>query len=105
MKAKVRATGEIVDVCFSPTNCVEVGSSPRCWKVKDLDFDLTEEEYTTSITPVYCPHCGNLAKMIWSGGNNGKWVPSWHCHCTGWFTTDPTPFHEKPQQFKNLFDL
>lgn len=37
MKAKVKATGEIVEVCFSPTNCMEAGGN-RWWKTYELDF-------------------------------------------------------------------
>ena len=37
MQAKVKATGEIVDVCFSPTNCMEAGGK-RWWKTSELDF-------------------------------------------------------------------
>lgn len=63
--------------------------------------------------PVFCPECGNRARLIWSGGNEGKWYASWHCHCqaaedngwSGWWTADPEPFREKPQRFKTLFDF
>lgn len=39
MKAKVKATGEIVEVCFSPTNCMEAGGK-RWWKTYELDFKV-----------------------------------------------------------------
>lgn len=37
MQAKVKATGEIVEVCFSPTNCMEAGGK-RWWKNSELEF-------------------------------------------------------------------
>lgn len=61
---------------------------------------------------VFCPHCGEEAKLIWSV-SNGYHHASWHCGCQateqngwrGWWTADPEPFKEKPQRFKTLFDL
>lgn len=37
MQAKVKATGEIVEICFSPTNCMEAGGK-RLWKTYELEF-------------------------------------------------------------------
>lgn len=61
---------------------------------------------------VFCPHCGEEANLIWSVAN-GYHHASWHCPCQasekdlwkGWGTTDPEPFREKQQRFKNLFDF
>lgn len=41
MIARVKATGEIVDVCFSPTNCMEAGGK-RWWKTLELEFSPLE---------------------------------------------------------------
>lgn len=49
MQAKVKATGEIVDVCFSPTNCVEAGGK-RWWKTLELEFPPPESP--DSINPL-----------------------------------------------------
>ena len=61
---------------------------------------------------VFCPKCGEEAKLIWSIGNGYRHA-SWHCCCeasekngwTGWWTADPEQFREKPQRFKTLFDF
>lgn len=61
---------------------------------------------------VFCPKCGEKAKLIWSVTNEGL-CASWHCSCQateqngwrGWWTAAPEPFKEKPQRFKTLFDL
>lgn len=76
---------------------------------KNTDEDA--QERIESIK-VFCPHCGEEAKLIWSVAN-GYHHASWHCSCKasekdnwkGWVTTDPESFREKPQRFKNLFDF
>lgn len=50
MKARVKATGEIVDVCFSPTNCMEVGGK-RWWKTIELEFTLLDLPDTINPLP------------------------------------------------------
>lgn len=47
MKAKVKATGEIVEICFSPTNCMEAGGK-RWWKTSELDFSSIDEDTINS---------------------------------------------------------
>lgn len=50
MQAKVKATGEIVDVCFSPTNCMEAGGK-RWWKTLELEFPPLESSETINPLP------------------------------------------------------
>lgn len=50
MKARVKATGEIVDVCFSPTNCMKVGGK-RWWKTLELEFTLLDLPDTINPLP------------------------------------------------------
>lgn len=50
MKARVKATGEIVDVCFSPTNCMEAGGK-RWWKTLELEFSPPESPETINPLP------------------------------------------------------
>lgn len=50
MKARVKATGEIVDVCFSPTNCMETGGK-RWWKTLELEFPSLEFPETINPLP------------------------------------------------------
>lgn len=50
MKARVKATGEIVDVCFSPTNCMEAGGK-RLWKTLELEFFSLEFPDTINSFP------------------------------------------------------
>lgn len=50
MKARVKATGEIVDVCFSPTNCMEAGRK-RWWKTLELEFFPLESPDTINPFP------------------------------------------------------
>lgn len=50
MRARVKATGEIVDVCFSPTNCMEVGGK-RWWKTSELDFSPMKPPETIAPLP------------------------------------------------------
>lgn len=72
---------------------------------------MTREDIEPGIK-VYCPHCGQEARLIWSVANGGEHA-SWHCPCRateqngwrGWWTDDPKPYTEKQQQFKTLFDL
>lgn len=47
MKAKVKVTGEIVEVCFSPTNCMEVGGK-RWWNTYELDFKVDAQPLPNS---------------------------------------------------------
>lgn len=50
MKARVKATGEIVDVYFSPTNCMEAGGK-RWWKTLELEFSPPESPETINPLP------------------------------------------------------
>lgn len=50
MQAKVKATGEIVNVCFSPTNCMEAGGK-RWWKTLELEFPPLESPDTINPLP------------------------------------------------------
>lgn len=85
-------------------------SDPTKYTVKTGDKDA---QIRIDSIKVFCPHCGEEAKLIYSGGNDGIWYASWHCFCQygrkdgkkGWWTTDPEPFREKPQRFKTLFDF
>lgn len=51
MQAKVKATGEIVDVCFSPTNCMEAGGK-RWWKTSELEFSPIKPETINPLPPM-----------------------------------------------------
>lgn len=50
MKAKVKATGEIVEICFSPTNCMEAGGK-RWWKTSELDFSQRLPDLINPLPP------------------------------------------------------
>lgn len=50
MKARVKDTGEIVEVCFSPTNCMEAGGK-RWWKTLELEFSPLESPDTINPFP------------------------------------------------------
>lgn len=50
MQAKVKATGEIVDVCFSPTNCMEAGGK-RWWKTLELEFSPESPDTINPLPP------------------------------------------------------
>ena len=57
---------------------------------------------------VYCPHCGEQAKLIFCVTREAH-VPVWTCTCPAdWGTKDPTPYMSRPKiadkQF-SLFDL
>lgn len=51
MRAKVKATGEIVEVCFSPTNCIEAGGK-RWWKTSELDFSPIKPDAINPFPPM-----------------------------------------------------
>lgn len=79
------------------------------YKAKNTDED---EQIRIESIKVFCPNCGQEAHLIWSVAN-GYHHASWHCSCqasesnrwSSWWTNDPEPFREKPQRFKNLFDI
>ena len=80
---------------------------PTKYSVKNTDEEGQER---IEAIKVFCPNCGKEAHLIWSVAN-GYHHASWHCpslpesDTCGWHTSDPEPFREKPQRFKNLFDL
>lgn len=84
-------------------------------KAKDYHTALGDKEKQAEVEAikVFCPHCGEAAKLIWSHSNDGLW-PAWNCcnpECptckdwAAWFTADPEPYREKSLRFKNLFDF
>lgn len=50
MQARVKATGEIVEVCFSPTNCMEAGGK-RWWKTSELEFSPIKPDTINPFPP------------------------------------------------------
>lgn len=57
MQAKVKATGEIVEIYFSPTNCMEAGGK-RLWKTYELEFpQLSQTQSTHFLQRRSLTHC------------------------------------------------
>lgn len=56
MKARVKSTGEIVNICFSPAICIESGHS-RSWFPQELEYMNDNARYKVKTCKQTCGAC------------------------------------------------
>lgn len=82
MKAKVKATGEIVEICFSPTNCMEAGGK-RWWKTSELDFSQRLPDSINPFPPTEMFDKSSLVEVIYDPQSmTARFVQDMHIRIT-----------------------